>query len=146
MPPRQRQAPQARRINAANSSQQFCPPHFRHGVIDERRLRIALRRVSQLLGQSQGVQALAAGNSPKPGRQQFVAIGARGDRAGGTEPSSSRRPRRRSRPAPADRLRHRNQRQDEIIPETFKIEALLARQDRCFGGCFDQPEYPRRDA
>jgi len=80
MPSPQRQASQARRIDAANPRQQFYPPRFRRDVIDERRLHIDLRRVSQLPGQAPGVEPIAAGDSSKPGRQQFLAIGARRDR------------------------------------------------------------------
>jgi hypothetical protein len=43
-------------------------------------------------------------------------------------------------------LRHRDERQDEVVAEALQVEALFAGQDRLLGGAFEQPEVPRRDA
>ena len=81
-----------------------------------------------------------SGKRPARAKMRAIRLDRDAARPEGGALSSSRRPRRRSRPTPSGGLRHRNQRQDEIVAETLNIELLPAGQDRLFGGGFDQPE------
>lgn len=80
MPPGERQAPQAGRIDAADRRQPFYLVARRRDVVDQDRQRLVIGAGDEDAAQAGRVQAIAARDASKPGRQQFVAIRARDDR------------------------------------------------------------------
>lgn len=80
MAPGERQTPQAVRIDAADRRQQLHLVGRQRDIIGQDRRSLALAAGDEDAAQAAGVQAIATSDTPEPGREQFIAIGARDDR------------------------------------------------------------------
>ena len=146
MPLRQRHAAQSRGVDGGSPGQKRDLAQTRRNIVDRRS-----RRVERIVGCGQaGRQAHPDRSGRQCDRARTIAfrrgrVAARREDA--LRPSTTGRVRTRPPGAAFGRLRHRDERQNEVAAgEGLEVEPFLARPDRRNGRGFDQAKNPRGDA